>query len=103
MTREHNGREAKRTTQRARDASAQDDSLKRSTGFKPRPRLGREQRGLPSDAVLVHRVRMHKRWTQERLGAELGVTRSTISRWEAGLMPPPILYVVAMASLLDVA
>jgi DNA-binding XRE family transcriptional regulator len=100
---DHSGREPKQTTKRAQAAAAADAKLSRSTGFKPRPRLTRDQTGLSSDARLVHRVRVSRHWTQERLGAELGVTGATISRWEADLIHPPTLYVATMTALLSAA
>lgn len=96
-------RQPKQTTIRARKAAANDEKLSRSTGFKPRPRLGRDQTGMSHDARLVHAVRTVRQWTQERLGAELGVDRSTVARWEADLVKPPTLYVATMEALLEVA
>lgn len=97
---DHTGRQAKKTTVRARQAAAEDSTLSRSTGFKPRPRLTRDQTGMPHGARLVHRVRVQQNWTQERLGAELGVTRSTVARWEAGRFKPPLLYEATLEKLL---
>lgn len=35
------------------------------------------------------RLRTKLGWSQARLGMELGVTRSTINKWEMGLHPVP--------------
>lgn len=93
-------RQPKQTTIRARKAAANNERLERSTGFKPRPRLNRDQSGKPDDARLVYAIRVQNHWTQERLGAELGVDRSTIARWEAGLVKPPTLYTATLEGLL---
>lgn len=90
----------KQTTIRARQAAANNERLSRNTGFKPRPRLNKDQSGKSTDARLVLAIRVQNHWTQERLGAELGVDRSTIARWEADQVKPPTLYVATLQGLL---
>lgn len=37
----------------------------------------------------LHSLRTNLGWSQTRLAEELGVTRSTINKWEMGLHPVP--------------
>ncbi|GAA4682226.1 helix-turn-helix domain-containing protein [Phytohabitans rumicis] len=60
----------------------------------------RAQLRLPSPEV-ARSIRQDAGVTQTRLGAELGVHRVTVARWEAGKRRPTGQQRVAYATLLD--
>ena len=59
--------------------------------------------GLPSwcgEALRLHRL--HGNWSSARLGEAVGVTATTIRRWELGTHIPEASMVAKLASTLDV-
>jgi transcriptional regulator with XRE-family HTH domain len=48
----------------------------------------------------LKQFRKNFRWSQERMAAELGVSRYTVSRWELGSYPIPRLVDLAVRGLL---
>jgi len=45
-------------------------------------------------------LRVRLSWTQEHLAQELGVSRSTVARWESGQRPIPPMAAMALSWLL---
>ncbi len=48
-------------------------------------------------------LRRSRNWSQEELGAQLGVSRQTVSKWELGQTTPELEKLVAMAELFQIS
>lgn len=58
---------------------------------------------LPAYAQSIRRLRKARRWTQERLGAELHYSGRMVSRWESGMVEPSIPALMGLAKLFAVS
>ena len=44
-------------------------------------------------------LRKQRGWSQEQLGAKIGVTRQTVSKWETGDTTPELAKLIELSSL----
>ena len=69
--------------------------------------IEREPRGLQREAVrrILGRnlcaLRRRRKWSQEKLARQLGVTRGRVSKWETGEHSPPVEMLAALAEVLE--
>ena len=54
----------------------------------------------PTTPELVKAARRALGWRQEQVAAELGVSLTTVFRWEAGLSTPTVAHQIALGRLL---
>lgn len=47
----------------------------------------------------LRKLRTERRWSQERLGFDLGVGKATISKWENGMAEPRLCQLLAIKQL----
>ena len=65
--------------------------------------LGVNQVDLLQIGKFIAQLRKEHELSQEKLGAIIGVTNKTISRWETGTYLPPAEMLLSMSELFDVS
>lgn len=48
-------------------------------------------------------LRKQRGWSQEQLGAKIGVTRQTVSKWETGDTTPELAKLIELSSLFEIS